>query len=51
MATGDDAGTGTGTDGAQNIRINVKAMNTGQGFEIIYYSEIPSVARVQNCRE
>ena len=39
---GDAAGT-IGTDAAQNIRINVKAMDENQGFEIIYYSEIPTV--------
>ena len=36
-----DAATTTG--GAQTIRINVKTMNTGQGFEMTYYSEIPTV--------
>ena len=39
---GDASGT-VGTNVAQNIRINIKAMNKNQGFEIIYYSEIPDV--------
>ena len=38
---GDDA---TATGDGQTITINVKAMDKGQGFEIIYESKIPSVA-------
>ena len=31
-------------DEAQTITIDVKAMDKDQGFEIVYYSKIPSVA-------
>ena len=36
--------TATTAGGAQTIRINVKAMDKNQGFEMIYYSEIPTVS-------
>ena len=40
---GEGDGCHCSTGDAQTITIDVKAMDKGQGFEIIYYSKIPDV--------